>query len=381
MDKIDRYIKEMLDKELQEPKRYKNIVQKALKSPQARIRIYKYKILRVLSVTCTLIVVIGGTVFAGVIAYEKVWKEPREYTYQELQETLANIEVPVDRRGELITEDEARTKAYEILENLGYGKQEIVQVELKDDVNKTNGEYYSMKTDIDEEKGYDISISARTGELNSFKDKGVSVNKDISVDDVESELAKEYADNIFNELNYSNGNYEFMSCDEMDYMLNNELVEMWEAKYGKMYGDVCNPYEFVDVSFFVSEGELKVRAINNVREGRFDENPIEVTEEHAIKVARDKELEFTTNDIKEVSVELGIRKANEYIYQLENNIHIDNSKIEDNILYMMNHEKIRNVWIVKIRHFENTANTLENVNKEYYIDATTSEILGGREIM
>ena len=36
MDKIDRYIKEMLDKELQEPKRYKNIVQKALKSPQAR---------------------------------------------------------------------------------------------------------------------------------------------------------------------------------------------------------------------------------------------------------------------------------------------------------------------------------------------------------
>ena len=167
----------------------------------------------------------------------------------------------------------------------------------------------------------------------------------------------------------------------MDYMLNNELVEMWEAKYGKMYGDVCNPYEFVDVSFFVSEGELKIRAINNVREGTFDENPIEVTEEHAIKVARDKELEFTTNDIKEVSVELGIRKANEYIYQLENNIHIDNSKIEDNILYMMNHEKIRNVWIVKIRHFENTANTLENVNKEYYIDATTSEILGGREIM
>lgn len=62
MDKIDRYIKEMLDKELQEPKRYKNIVQKALKSPQARMRIYKYKILRVLSVTCTLIVVIGGTV-------------------------------------------------------------------------------------------------------------------------------------------------------------------------------------------------------------------------------------------------------------------------------------------------------------------------------
>lgn len=381
MDKIDRYIKEMLDKELQEPKRYKNIVQKALKSPQARMRIYKYKILRVLSVTCTLIVVIGGTVFAGVIAYEKVWKEPREYTYQELQETLANIEVPVDRRGELITEDEARTKAYEILENLGYGKQEIVQVELKDDVNKTNGEYYSMKTDIDEEKGYDISISARTGELNSFKDKGVSVNKDISVDDVESELAKEYADNIFNELNYSNGNYEFMSCDEMDYMLNNELVEMWEAKYGKMYGDVCNPYEFVDVSFFVSEGELKVSTIIKVDEAKYAENQIIVSEEDAIRVARAKEEEFTNNEISNVSVEKGIRKMNTYIYKLENDVNFYNNDENSHIINLIDDNEARNVWIVKIRHPENTAINEKSVNKEYYVDATTEEIIGGQRIV
>ena len=90
MDKIDKYIEELVNREIQEPDRYKKVVENALKHPRARIRIYKYQVLRVLSVACTVTIMIGGTAFAGVIAYKKVWQEPEEYSYQELQEKVGS---------------------------------------------------------------------------------------------------------------------------------------------------------------------------------------------------------------------------------------------------------------------------------------------------
>lgn len=379
MDKIDRYIKEIVDREIQEPEHYKNVVQNALKSPRARIRIYKYKIIRVLSVACTSVVIIGGTVFAGVIAYEKIWKEPKEYTYQELQETLANVEVPVDKREVLITEDEAKTKANEILDNLGYGKHEIVQIELKNDINQENGEYYSMKTDTNEKKGYDINISARTGELNSFTDKEL-VYKNIKVDNIEDDIAKEYANEILVDSNFDENNYKFASCEEIDYISEKEPIEMWNAKYYKEYNNIYNPYESVNINFLVSDGILEIESITKESNGKYAGNPVEVSKEDAVEVAKNKEMEFTTNKISSVTVELGIRKSNNYIKQLENNEKIDNRNIKEDgsTLYIMNENEARNVWIIKIRHPENTDITEKSANKEYYVDTSTKEIIGGK---
>ena len=381
MDKIDRYIKEIVDREIQEPEHYKNVVQNALKSPRARIRIYKYKIIRVLSVACTSVVIIGGTVFAGVIAYEKIWKEPKEYTYQELQETLANVEVPVDKREGLITEDEAKAKANEILDNLGYGKHEIVQIELKNDINQENGEYYSMKTDTNEKKGYDINISARTGELNSFTDKEL-VYKNIKVDNIEDDIAKEYANEILVDSNFDENNYKFACCEEIDYIYEKEPIEMWNARYYKEYNNIYNPYESVNINFLVSDGNLEIESITKESNGKYAGNPVEVSKEDAVEVAKNKEMEFTSNKISSVTVELGIRKSNNYIKQLENNEKIDNRNIKEDgsTLYIMNENEARNVWIIKIRHYENTNIRLEDANKEYYIDTSTNEILGGKRI-
>lgn len=385
MDKIDKYIEELVNREIQESDRYKKVVENALKHPRARIRIYKYQVLRVLSVACTVTIMIGGTAFAGVIAYKKVWQEPEEYSYQELQEMLANVDIPKSDREGLLTEDEAKEKAYEILNNLGYENQEIISLELKKDINQEGGEYYSMKTDTNEEKGYDIKINARTGELNSFTDKEL-VYKNISIDTIEDDTAKQYANKILADSNFDENNYKFACCEEIDYISEKEPIEMWNAKYYKEYNDVYNPYESVNINFLVSNGDLEIESITKESNGEYAGNPVEISKEEAVEVARNKEMEFTSNEISSVTVELGIRKMNAYIYKLENNMQIQNNNIDNHIIDIIDSEEARNVWIITIKHNKNeeTNSDLDRIkgkSKKYYIDTTTKEILGGEELI
>ena len=385
MDKIDKYIEELMNREIQEPDRYKKVVENALKHPRARIRIYKYQVLRVLSVVCTVTIMIGGTVFAGVVAYKKVWQEPKEYSYQELEEMLANVDILESEREGLLTEDEAKEKAYEILNNLGYANQEIISLELKKDINQENGEYYSMKTDMNEEKGYDIKINARTGELNSFTDKEL-VYKNIKVDNIEDDIAKKYANEILIDSNFDENNYKFASCEEIDYISEKEPIEMWNAKYYKEYNNIYNPYESVNINFLVSNGNIEIESITKESNGKYAGNPVEVSKEDAVEVAKNKEMEFTSNEISSVTVELGIRKMNTYIYKLENNMQIQNNNINNHIIDIMDSEESRTVWIITIKHNKNkeTNSDLDRIkgkSKKYYIDTTTKEILGGEELI
>lgn len=384
MDKIDKYIEELVNREIQEPDRYKKVVENALKHPRARIRIYKYQVLRVLSVACTVTIMIGGTAFAGVIAYKKVWQEPEEYSYQELQEMLANVDIPKSDREGLLTEDEAKEKAYEILNNLGYENQEIISLELKKDINQEGGEYYSMKTDTNEEKGYDIKINARTGELNSFTDKEL-VYKNISIDTIEDDTAKQYANKILADSNFDENNYKFACCEEIDYISEKEPIEMWNAKYYKEYNDIYNPYESVNINFLVSNGDLEIESITKESNGEYAGNPIEISKEEAVEVAKNKEKEFTDNEISSVTVELGIRKMNTYIYKLEKGIEFINNNEDNHMINMIEGNEARQVWIISIHHKNegkeiNDAQRLKGKNKEYYVDVTTKEIIGGKRI-
>ena len=57
-----------------------------------------------------------------------------------------------------------------------------------------------------------------------------------------------------------------------------------------------------------------------LQSGIFQNNLINIDRQKAINIATNKENELTENRISEISVELGIRKMNNYIYLLENNI-------------------------------------------------------------
>ena len=296
---------------------------------------------------------------------------------------LANVEIPKSDREGLLTEDEAKEKAYEILNNLGYENQEIISLELKKDINQEGGEYYSMKTDTNEEKGYDIKINARTGELNSFTDKGL-VYKNISIDTIEDDIAKQYANQILADSNFDENNYKFACCEEIDYISEKEPIEMWNAKYYKEYNDIYNPYESVNINFLVSNGDLEIESITKESNGEYAGNPVEISKEEAVEVAKNKEMEFTSNEISSVTVELGIRKMNTYIYKLENEIYFQDNNETNHKINIANTSDARQVWIVSVKHNKeistNIIDNLKEKNKEYYIDVTTKEILGGKEI-
>lgn len=78
---------------------------------------------------------------------------------------------------------------------------------------------------------------------------------------------------------------------------------------------------------------------------------------------------------------MGIRKLNNYFYELEE---INNVNQENNNSINQNEDIARNVWIVSIKHKENISKNIEeffkNEDKEYYIDITTGEIIGGKRI-
>ena len=109
-------------------------------------------------------------------------------------------------------------------------------------------------------------------------------------------------------------------------------------------------------------------------------NPIVITEDEAIKIAIDKEKEFCSLDILKCEVELGVKKMNNFVFLLENKLNNMNEDIK-----LENIE--RNVWIISIKHKKdirpNNSDIItvrEKFDKEYYIDATTGEIIGGKEI-
>ena len=98
---------------------------------------------------------------------------------------------------------------------------------------------------------------------------------------------------------------------------------------------------------------------------------------------QNEEKEFTNNKISEISVELGIRKMNNYIYMLENNLNFSN--IDLDLPY--SEENSRKVWLISIKH-KNSSNystnditKMKNSNKEYYVDCSNGNIIGGKRIL
>ena len=124
---------------------------------------------------------------------------------------------------------------------------------------------------------------------------------------------------------------------------------------------------------------LVIYTITGKIDNNFEDNPIIISKEEAIEIAKNKEKEFSDLEISNVSAELSIEKMNIFVYCLENNIANENGELKvDDIS--------RNVWVVSIEHNKDSKpkdGNIETVksqyNKKYYIDTTTGEIIGGEQ--
>lgn len=382
MDEIDKYIKKIVTKKIEEPPSFEKAIREALYSEKFYKRMRKRKIIKTISTACATVVLTSGVAVGGFIAYEKVWKEPKQYTYEELKNTIAQSEVPEEEKANLISEDDAKNKALEIVNNLGYENQEITKIELNQNkeeyIEKT---YYKIETQNNENQNLNIRLNAETGELESLEDNNLLANKS-NTDEISKDKAIEIANSIYEDIGVDTNEYELDYCREEEVIYNGEIKEVWSTKINKKYDGIVNPYEGLSIDFISNSKKIEISSIYKKLDGKYENNPEVITKEEAIKIACEKEKIFTDDKISEIDSSIGIRKANKYIYDLEKNITTNNENMEfSNNIITESENRVRKVWIISIYHEEFKTNDVESYlkskNKSYYIDATTGEIIGG----
>lgn len=380
-DEIDKYIEKAVTQKIEVPESFEKAMREALYSERFYKRLRKRKMIRAISTACATVILTSGVAVGGFIAYEKIWKEPKQYTYEEFKNTIANSDVPDEDKESLISEEEAKKNALEIVNNLGYVGEEIESIELDKNNEEIIGKiYYVIKTNNQNGQQLNIRINAETGKIEALEDSKNFDNVG-NIQEISEEEAKSISLEICKDIEYEEKDLEMISCEE-DFQNRGENIKLWNTTFFRMYDNVINYYEKLIIRFWVENNEVKIGSISTQDSGKYDNNPRVISEDEAIEIAKNKEKEFTSNEIISIESELGIRKANKVIYELENNLRTSNIIESDENVYQQD-IIIRNVWIIKINHEEELNTTVEDYllgsDKQYYIDVTTGEIIGGKQ--
>lgn len=388
MDNIDLKIKQILSIKLQKPKSFSDIIDKSLNKS-------KYKTIKAVNkitkIAATIIIGTGitvGVAYAGTVIYDKIWKEPKAYTYQEIIDELPPQEVLEEEKQKLITEEEAKKKALEVLEILGYTERNINRIELKRGYSSKEEQtsYYMAKTKYGYEEGLMVLINSKNGEFLYFNDLDLKY-KHLKSDNITIEEATNIAKEIYSKIGLEEGEYELTKIEEQENYFENKENKIWGANFYKKYNGIENKYESFTVGFIAVNGNILIDTINLNKDDSFQKNPIILTEEEAINIVKNKEKEFSSKEIIKITSKLSIEKMNAFIYQLENNKYdVENTTMETEIYYKTE-DVSRIVWKIKVEHEKdnelrkNEYNKYikEGMNKIYFVDATTGEIIGGEQ--
>lgn len=384
MDQLDKYIQDIVSQKITEPDDLEEIMLNAIHTAKGKKRIRRYKITRAIITSVTTIIITTGVGVAGFIAYDKIWKNPEKYTYEEIQETIAEGN-NVGEVENLITEETAKQNATTIMNNLGYNNETIKSITLQKDINNNDKPFYNILTGNNENEGIAIKLNANTGDLISFANNNFQ-NIEIKTNTINNEQAKEYSNQIIEKVGLKENEYQLTNCTQQQITYSNQVKNIWVATYNKLYDGIYNPYEVLTNNFVINDNKIEISSIVETSDGTYDNNPTVITQEEATQIAINKEKELTSKEIESASSEIGIRKMNSYIYMLENNLEngFEDEKYEGDL--MIDKNKVRKVWIVNIFHKNQEIDKITDMDvlkakdKSYYIDATTGEILGGRKI-
>ena len=397
------------------------IIENIIEKSQMKIAVSEFKkeektmpkMNKITKSVATILVVLGlgtGVVFATTNLYEKIWKEPKSYTEEEMinelppaevteeeminelppaevtEEEMINelppAEVTEEEKKELISEDEAKAKGLEILEKLGYENQTINRIELKRGYDEDVNSYYMVKTKWGYEEGLMVQLNAKGGDFIAFNDMDLKYRHlDSQVLD-DKEIAK-VATDIYNKLGIEEGKYTLSKTSAQDYCFENQTNKLLGANFYKYYDGIANKNESFSVSFMYDNGKIYLNSILIGTDNTYQNNPVVITEEEAINIAKNKEQELSPHEITNITSSLSIEKMNAFIYQLENDKYDVTGTMEDETYYKT--ENItRKVWKVKIEHnvewkdyMDHNQYVKEGMGKIYFIDATAGEIIGG----
>lgn len=377
-DKIDNLFFQYFENNQEVPNIITNGIETAMYNKKHKYEMIEL-IKKIIITIVSFLTVTSGIAFASYTVYEKIWKEPKKYaTSDDYLNSLPSKEISEDEKRNLITENDAKNIALSFLNKLGYENQTINSIELKRDYSQPMDSYYMAKTESDYEKGLMVLIDSKNGYIEYFNDLDLKY-KDLNQDIITEEQAKQIAIDTYEKLELNKNDYELYSIKKDEYVFENNTKTLWGATFLKKENNVYNKYENFSVAFIVVDNKIMYDTINISKSTEKVNNPIIIKEESAIEIAKNKELEFTNTEITNIKSELSIEKMNTLVYQLEYEIY--------DTMDLQIEENIRNVWKVSIEHknkkdfniYSNPNQFMkENLNKEFYIDATTGEIIGGK---
>ncbi len=360
----------------------------------------------IIATVITLIMGCSAVLATSYIFYPKIWKEPKSYTYDEYMNNIETSEITEEEQATLITEEQATQKAIEILERLGYENQTIDRIELNRGSTDNVKAYYIIKTKWEYQEGLMVQLNAENGEFVSFRDMELS-DRHLQSDELSDDKISNIATQIYNRLEINDNIYKVYETKIQEINSKSQTSKMLEANLCKYYGDVKNPLESCKILFIAIDDEIFLNSITFNIDSSYQDNPIIISKEEAINIAINKEKEFSSYEITNVTCELSIEKMNTRIYEIERGEFYQSNE-EDEQKFYETENLVRKVWKVKLEHdidfvkymSEYTEEihkidddelaedyiksvmdnyTKEGMDKFYYVDVTTGEIIGGMQ--
>lgn len=342
-----------------------------------------------------------GLVYAGTVAYEKIWKEPQMYnSYEEVRESLKN-EVDKYNKSTVITDEDiekiesveqAKQKASNVMRILGYDSSKIKTVELKKNYIESAELTYVVRTK-QQNYGIEIVINAETGKFEGFINNDIMYNyNSIVPDKLSEERAKEYANEIYKKLGYKEGVYVLQTIKQTPHCFRNQSVDEWNVEFYKKGRYINNKLDILVLTFVVENSNIKIDRFLHKKTNEFEyqDNDIKISKEKSIEIAKEQDRKITDREIQDISAGLDINLMNSFVYLQEKSHGTDDgtrSVESGNSIIIYNTyketEKIaRNTWEVTIKYkriedYSKIENIKSTNNRTYYIDATSGEIIGG----
>lgn len=353
--------------------------------------------------------------------YEKVWEEPQKFSsYQEYKDYYDNLskekwpevnrEITEEDKNKMITDDEAKEKIEKILANLECDEK-ITSLEAHKRYIDTAVLNYTANIG----KFVTLDIDAESGKFLNFIDD-IVVTKQLKEDALTFNEAKKRAVEIYDSLDFLEGKYSIYSIVEMQHAygagsLDNSEIQyesnQWNATfYENSSPNGLNKYKQLLINFFVSDGKVYITLVRELdkkkidivlEKSEFQDNPVVITEEQAIEIAKAMDKKISGKDIEAVRTTLVNNEVNEYVWLQEKSNGEDTGYIWQQLesggrhsynQYYYPEKTIRNTYEVKIDYsgeiiLDESKEYLGddsngNIGRIYYVDCTTGEIIGGR---
>lgn len=327
-----------------------------------------YKIIKTSAAFLIVSLLFTSVAFAGLFTYQNFLKPPK--VYNSFEESYKDIPQYIDseKNEHFISEENANKIALNILEQLGFSDQIIKKTELKQGYDSEYNCYYVIKTKENYEEGLEVDINASNGKFNFFINRDFKFNN-YTLDNITEADAQTIAQNIYSNLDFITP-YEFNKIELQSEYFQSKIINKWQAFFYKKYDDVCNPYESLGINFISSNGDIIIESLGIQEDYTFKNNPIQLSKEKAIEIAILENKKYNTNDVLKIDTHLAVKKVNSFLYTLQN----------PNFIYKAE-DLSRKVWVVHFSFYKDEIVNFNNLqqyqDREYYVDVTTGEIIGG----